>query len=659
MKFNVRLAGLILFFLSNPGNAQDKAEMADTASINALLQQSKQYLAKVPDSAILLATQAVEASKRINFIQGQALGLKNIGIVYYYQGKYLETLEYWRQSLKMYEDLKDEKGIANLLNNIGAAYNDQGDDSRALEYSLKSLQISEKLGDKFRILSALNTVANIYYNKKSTWDTALNYLLRALPLCEETGNKEAQGVIEENIGEIYFYKKDDVKALDYYNRAVASLEGNINISFAYNGIGKLYAKKGNYPTALAYHRKALELAEKLDGKLHMVRSLQGLANVYIKLNDFPTAINHYKQAERLALELQSTPNLKDLYEEMAQAYEKSGDFKNAYVYQARLDKVKDTLFNEITQRKLGTLQLEFDLEKKQSEINLLTKDNDLQALSIKKQRFAKNAFLVGLLFIAFITVLILRSYRMKIKTHRILNRQKKEIETLLLNILPAEVAQELQEKGHSEPRHYGNVSVMFTDFKGFTFIADRMSPQDLIKELGSCFIAFDGIIEKYNLEKIKTIGDSYMCAGGIPTPDEDHVINMIKASLEMQQFIREYNRQRTERGLACWDARIGIHVGPLVAGVIGKKKYAYDIWGSTVNIASRMESNGAPGKVNISSATYELIKHRFACSYRGKIDAKNIGEIDMYFVDHDIQDLVEEEKGKVYVAKQEVNVSGA
>ena len=162
-----------------------------------------------------------------------------------------------------------------------------------------------------------------------------------------------------------------------------------------------------------------------------------------------------------------------------------------------------------------------------------------------------------------------------------------------------------------------------------------MSPKELVEELDACFIAFDGIIEKYQLEKIKTIGDSYMCAGGIPTPDATHVLKIVKAGLEIQHYISEYNQKRQEKGLEPWNIRIGIHVGPIVAGVVGKKKYAYDIWGSTVNIASRMESNGEPGKVNISSATYELIKDYYECSYRGKISAKNIGEIDMYFIDHE------------------------
>jgi adenylate cyclase len=642
-KFFVKVALSILpLYASTQGDGnKNEVRTPDTATVNQLLQQSKEYLNKNPDSTIILAEKAVNMSGEISFDKGKAAALKNIGLGYYYKGKYLETLDYWTQSLKMYETLKDETGVANLLNNIAAVYNDQGDDSKALEYALRSLSISEKLNDKFRILSALNTVANIYYNKKSTWDKALDYLLRALPLAAETANTEAQGVILENIGEIYFYMEDDTKAMKYYQDAINVLGNSINSSFAYNGIAKVQLKYGRYDEALRNNQMALNIAEKLDGKLNIVRSLQGIASVFRAKGDYGAAFEYFNKAEKLALEMRSTPNLKDLYLEMAGAYEKAGNFKQAYAYQKKLDAVKDTLFNEITEKKLGTLQLEFDMEKKQSQINLLTKDNDLKALNIRKQRLAKNAFLVGLVLIGLIALLILRNYRAKVKTHKIVNRQKKEIEGLLLNILPQEVANELQEKGYSTPRHYENVSVMFTDFKGFTIIADNMSPQELVEELSACFVAFDAIMEKYNLEKIKTIGDSYMCAGGIPTPDSNHVYNIVKASLEIQTFIKEYNRRRVERGLASWEARIGIHVGPLVAGVVGKKKYAYDIWGSTVNIASRMESNGMPGKVNISSATYHLIRDRFECSYRGKHEAKNLGQIDMYFVDR------EKEEGEV------------
>ena len=609
---------------------------SDTALVNNLLQQSKDHFSDDPSKAISLAVQAKDLAEKTGFLRGKAYALKNIGLGYYYQGKYLETLDYWNQSLTIFEQLKDDIGVANLLNNIAAIYADQGDDAKGLEYALKSLKLSEKSGDKLRILSALNTVGSIYYNKKATWDKALNYLIQALPLCEEIGNKEALGIISENIGEIYFDKKDDAKALNYFEKSINALGNTANSSFAYNGIGKLYLREGDFKKALIYHNKALAIAEKLSNKLHMVRSLEGIANVYMSQNDYTSALGYYNQATSIAEEIKSTPVLKDLYREMAAAYEKTLDFKNAFKYQTLYSQVKDTLYNIDTDKKLGTLQFDFDIQKKQAQVDLLTKDKVVQDLQLRRQKATRNLLLAGLAVAFIIASIIYRNYRNKIKVNKILDRQNAEIESLILNILPKEVANELQKNGNATPRFYEKASVLFTDFKSFSKLADDLSPQEVVYELDACFIAFDEIIERYKLEKIKTIGDSYMCAGGIPTEDDEHYINIIKAGLEIRDYMYIRNKQRDELGLPPWDIRIGINTGPVVAGVVGRKKYAYDIWGGTVNVASRMESNGEPGRVNISAATYELIKHKYACTHRGKIMAKNVGEVDMYFVDEEL-----------------------
>lgn len=628
------LIGVALNVYGQPNpNVTDEKEV-DTASINAILADSKELLKTDVTKAIGRARLAGDMADKIDYPQGKALALKNVGIGYFRQGDYVETLNNWFESLSIYEKVGDQTGIANLLSNIAAVYNVQDDDAKALEYSLRSLKISEKLGDKLRIFSALNAIADVYSGKLATRDTALGYLLRALPLAEEI-DKESYGVIAENIGDMYYDKKEDDVALSYFNKAISVLGDVPSSCFAYNGIAKIYLRKGNTEEALKNNRKALGIAEKSGDKLFIMQSLMEIANTYSKKNDFTTALNYFNRSEVLANELNAKSDQKKLYEQVSKTYEKMGDFKKAYTYQAKLTNINDSLFNEATEKKLGALQFEFDLEKKQNEINLLTKDKDLQIVQTKRQKFAKNAFMIGL-FLAFtIAVLIFRSYRVKVKTHTLVDKQKNEIEHLLLNVLPKEVAKELQLTGRATPRHYKSVSVMFTDFRGFTTLTDHMSPDELVAELDSCFYAFDAIIEKHNLEKIKTIGDSYMCAGGIPVEDEMHVLKIVKAGLEIQQYISENNVRRLEKGLEPWYLRIGIHVGPVVAGVVGKMKYAYDIWGSTVNIASRMESNGEPGKVNISSATYELVKDYYQCSYRGKISAKNIGEIDMYFIEHE------------------------
>ena len=210
--------------------------------------------------------------------------------------------------------------------------------------------------------------------------------------------------------------------------------------------------------------------------------------------------------------------------------------------------------------------------------------------------------------------------------------QKERIEDLLLNILPKEVSEELKEKGKATARRHEEVTVMFTDMKGFTRVAEKMTPEELVNELDDCFIHFDDIIGHYGIEKIKTIGDSYMCAGGVPTSDSHHAHKAVLAALEVRELMSRWKRDREAKGKEPWVLRIGVHTGPVVAGVVGKRKFAYDIWGDTVNTASRMESSGEPGEVNISGATYQLVKDHFECVHRGQVEAKNKGRIDMYFV---------------------------
>lgn len=213
-----------------------------------------------------------------------------------------------------------------------------------------------------------------------------------------------------------------------------------------------------------------------------------------------------------------------------------------------------------------------------------------------------------------------------------LREEKDKSEELLLNILPRETAQELIERGEATPRHYDQATILFTDFQAFTKSASDITPQELVSTLNECFTAFDEIIGRHNLEKIKTIGDAYMCAGGIPTENTTNALDAVAAAIEIRDWVKQWNDNRQAQGKDTWEARLGLHTGELIAGVIGKKKFAYDVWGDAVNLAARMETNGQAGQVNISQATYNLVKDSFNCLPRGPVEVKGKGLMDMWFV---------------------------
>lgn len=219
------------------------------------------------------------------------------------------------------------------------------------------------------------------------------------------------------------------------------------------------------------------------------------------------------------------------------------------------------------------------------------------------------------------------------KQKKRITKEKKRSDELLLNILPEETAEELKATGTAKAKGFDLVTVLFTDFKNFTQASEKLSPAELVEEINYCYSEFDKIITRHGIEKIKTIGDSYMCAGGLPVTNSTHPQDVVMAGLEMQTFIIKHKADRISRNEPYFDLRCGIHTGPVVAGIVGIKKFAYDIWGDTVNTASRMESSGEIGKVNISGTTYELIKDKFDCTHRGMIEAKNKGQIEMYFVE--------------------------
>lgn len=637
-KFGCLLFSLLLL-ISPFIKAQDKTvdslksvianSKSDTNKVNLLITLSRSLIMNSLDESFIYSARALQLADSLTFDRGKAKALKWVGMSYFYRGdKNVETLDNWLKSLRLFRAINDKEGTANILNNIGAVYANTGDDAKALDYYLQSLSIAEENNFVLTMATALQNIGNTYQRNQNTYPQAVQNLKRALAIGEKINNQGVIVATNANLGEVYLKLKKPDSALLFLKNGLEASKNAEDVTTIYilNNIGKGYDSTGNYDLAIVYQKKSIELATKLQANQDVGKSMVGLANSYLLKGNIDLALSTFQKAEILLLESHTLEELILTYSGFKKAYAKKGNFDKAFAYQSLESTYRDSLFNTETSKKLSNLQLDFDIAQKD-------KDIKVKELTIQKQKATSIAFAVGLFLVIIIAFVIYRNYRSKVKINIILDGQKAQIENLMLNILPAEVAAELQDHGTATPRHYESASVLFTDFKSFTNLADTMSPQQLLEELGESFMAFDDIVEKNQIEKIKTIGDSYMCAGGIPSPNEGYILNIIKTGIEMQAFVKERNDRRVAAGLPLWELRIGVHVGPVVAGVVGKKKYAYDIWGNTVNIASRMESNGQPGKVNVSASTYELIKDVYHCSYRGKISAKNIGEIDMYFVD--------------------------
>lgn len=281
-----------------------------------------------------------------------------------------------------------------------------------------------------------------------------------------------------------------------------------------------------------------------------------------------------------------------------------------------------------------------NLEERKKMSDILIKKNELE---LEHKRSQQKFLILGLSLVVLISLLLLFITVNRRRVNKILEIEKKKSDALLLNILPREIAIELKNTSKTVARSYELATVMFADIKNFTKLSAQLSPSDLIEELDYLFGAFDKIILKYNIEKIKIIGDCYMCVGGIPQANDTNPLDIVHAAIEMQDFMTAMREDRLKNGGLIYDIRIGINTGPIVAGVIGSMKFAYDVWGHTVNIASRLEAACEARKINISSSTYECIQDKFECTYRGRMDVKGKSGLEMYYVsgvlpDNEIRD---------------------
>ncbi len=644
MKISTRvqsmISALLLFLISGFLFAQNaqidslmqlvKTGQQDTAVVAALNALS---LEMIPigeyDQSSNFADQAIILAAQLGYDKGKAYGLKNKGLAEYYQSNYKEVLQNWTQSLETFEIIQDTVGIAKLVNNLGAVYYSQGSHARALEYYLQSLSLSEKTQDTFNIAQALLNIGGLY-GQMGDYDKGLDRYQQIEKYLTNLNDQQIESAYLMGIGEVYSKRSDHLNALNYYKKAMLINKDSPDYAHTLTMIGKEEEQLGNTQKAIEYFNLAYEVANISDLTLDKVQTLLAIGNVYRTIN-VRRALKSYQEAEVLAIDIDSNEELRDIYEGMSLAYYSTGDYKNAYAYQNKYLDLKDKIFNIETDDKIRGVQFDFEIDKEKAEKRQLEKENQITELLAKRQKYVIYGTVLGLILVLVLAVGAYKRERYVKKTNKIIEEEKSRSEKLLLNILPEETALELKEHGKVAAKKFESATILFSDFKGFTSYAQNLSPEDLVRSVDYYFSKFDQIMDKYDLEKIKTVGDAYLCAGGLPFPTTDHPLKMVEAAFEFVQVMEDM-KTNPQPGIVSFDVRIGINTGPVVAGVVGLNKFAYDIWGDTVNVASRMETMSEPGRINISENTYQLIKDVYECEFRGKVDVKNKGKMEMYFV---------------------------
>ena len=615
-----------------------ETEAKDTAMVSSLNNLGLELLSQGNiDESLKYSEEANDLATELGYIKGKALSLKQIGNANYYKGNYLEVFDYWGQSLENFEILKDSIGISNILSNLGIIYFSQGSNARAIEYLLRSLTIAEKLNHPLRISTALLNIAMVYGDSPQDWDKAISYYEQALPYLKILNDPANTKAYYFGVGEIEYSKGNYQTALEYFEEGLKITKNTIYYSQNLLLLGKTKFKLGALEESLSLLNECYSNAVKDDNLLVKVKCLIELGIVY-QNNDFEKAISVYREAENLAISQELSFELSQIYDGISQSYVNNRDFKKGYEYQSKYLAQKDSLFNIETDDKMRGLQFDFDLEKKEDEIGLLEKEAQILELTEKRQKNAIYGVAIALFLIVLLALGLFRRYKFIKETNVIIEAEKDRSESLLLNILPEETARELKEFGKVKAKRFDSVTVLFTDFVGFTSYAKNLEPEELVSSVDYYFSKFDEIMEKYKVEKIKTIGDAYMCVSGLPEPGEKDAIRAVQAAFEILDFMEESKKTKMN-DIAKFDIRIGINTGPIVAGVVGTKKFAYDVWGDAVNVASRMESKSESGKINISESTYELIKDHYDCEFRGEIDVKNKGMMKMFFVNAEKKDV--------------------
>lgn len=622
------------------------------------------------DSAIHYFQIAIPIREKLDDRSGVANLYNNIGNAYDELGQYEFALENYHRSLRIREDLRDSLRIFRLYYNIGDLYERMGNYPEAQDFILRYLENMEPLGLSDGVANAYNVLGNIHF-EVNRFEDAREAYLKSLRMHKELGNSREVSTLLNNLGNLKDMQaqllhneglnegalQQAQKAMGLYREALkitsglgdreAMAEVYHNFGVSLKDQGKYWAKTGQKDKALdTWHNAlscldtALLLSDTLLNRKGLLEIYEGYGDIYRQMKEYRKAVRFSLRSLAIARQIGDLKFIQEAYEDLYKLHYALKDYPQAFAYVDSFETIKTDRFNEDKIRENARREVLYGDRKKQYEIEQQQQEIRLQESELRQAKIMQYSLFGGTFTLILLAFLLYNRYRLKNRANRelaeknqIIESERERSENLLLNILPEATATELKMHGKAQAKQYESVTVLFTDFKSFTQIAEKLPPEDLVAELDECFREFDRITGLHGVEKIKTIGDAYMCAGGLPLSNATHPVDVVSVAIDMLAFMEKHAEKRREKGLPVFEIRIGIHTGPVVAGIVGSRKFAYDIWGDTVNVASRMESSGQPGKINISSKTYEMVKDHFRCSPRGKVQAKNKGELEMYFVE--------------------------
>ncbi|CAK9252041.1 unnamed protein product [Sphagnum jensenii] len=527
------------------------------------------------------------------------------GLVRFYADEVRDAVKWYNKELKLRQKLKDTKGASDALNNIGATYYQKGQLDKAMNYYKKALAHREKINDRRGIAGCYENIGVVML-RFGMVAGALDMHFQALKINQELGETERVGVSLQNIGMAYYSQGDYDYALEKYKESLdiaQKINDKVRAIQLMINIGSVLIRKNDFAGARKYYKRCYEESRTIGYQHGLIASLHNLADIELNKGNYQESIKHYMESIHIARGTGHILHIISAMTGMGRSYGLLGRYRKALEYYKQYISLRDDMINKETSRTITEIKTRYEVEKKE-------KEAEISRLRNTELKSALDA----------------------------LTAAKEQSDELLLNILPRDVAEELKDKGSVTARYYEHAAVLFIDVKDFTSLSEHLSPHELVSVIDVYFSLFDSIIGEYAIEKIKTIGDAYLCVAGLPVPDEQSAVTAVRAAIQIRDTVSRLNKMRRDNDLLCFEFRFGLHVGPVIAGVVGQRKFEYDIWGDTVNTAARMEQLSDAGHINITGETHQLLRDAFECSYRGKIEAKNKGLLDMYFVEREKAD---------------------